>query len=214
MPAHLTERQNQVYEFIRAYVRDQGKPPTLAEIGRALAIRSTNGVHKLVVALETKGFVRRTRHEARGIELVRDDDPFSFDGDATSALLFARRTTSAEAHRPLPRSPRSFLVDPQLLGGADPDDCLVVRAGDDGMNGAGIRKGDVLAVEEVDWGRIPNGTTVAALVHDHLVVRRLDVANGRLHLRAADRSYPDEVYGPDTPECFVIGRVRAVMRRL
>ena len=80
MRERLTERQNQVYEFLRTYVRRNGKPPTLKEIGAHLDIRSTNGVFKMLSVLEAKGYIVRTKHEARGIEIVdevalADDEP-------------------------------------------------------------------------------------------------------------------------------------------
>ncbi|WP_243665197.1 LexA family protein [Rhodothermus marinus] len=59
MKGRLTARQNEAYEFIRTYQRRHHKPPTLQEIGEALGIRSTNGVFKLLRALEKKGYLRR-----------------------------------------------------------------------------------------------------------------------------------------------------------
>lgn len=213
-PTRLTERQNQVYEFIRAYIRERGKPPTIHEIGRALAIRSTNGVHKLLKALEQKGYITREPHAARGIGLVdTGDDPFAFDEGVPSLLLVSR--TSSERPDSLRRRPRGALyVDPRLLGEAEEDACLIGRAGDDGMNGAGIQKGDYLVIEEVPWQEIRSGEVVAALVGEALIARRFDAANGRLHLRPADRTYSEEAYPPDSPECHVIGRVLSVMRKL
>ena len=80
MKARLTERQNQAYEFIRSYLRQHRRPPTLKEIGGALGIRSSNGVFKLLQALEHKGYIRRVPHEARGLSLAEDDaDPFALD---------------------------------------------------------------------------------------------------------------------------------------
>jgi repressor LexA len=214
MRTRLTERQNQVYEYVRAHVRQHGKPPTLQEIGRALAIRSTNGVHKLLVALETKGYVRRTPNEARGLALVgAAEDPFAFDGGAP-ALPLVSRTSSREPERLRLRPAGALHVDPRLLDRADPDACLVARAGDDGMNGDGVRKGDYLVVEEADFQTLRNGEVVAVLLEERLVARRFDLANGRLHLRPADRTYAEEVFAPGDPGCHVVGRVRAVLRKL
>lgn len=212
MRTRLTERQNQVYEYVRAHIRRHGKPPTLQEIGRALAIRSSNGVHKLVTALEAKGYLRRTPFESRGLALVTDDQ-LAPENDAPYLPVVARATSRDPAHI-RPRFGRALLVDPQLLGAASPDQCLVAPAGDDGMNGDGLRKGDLLVVEEVGWSEIRNGELVAVLFDDRLVARRFDVANGRLHLRPADRTYAEEVADPGDPGCHVIGRIRAVLRKL
>ena len=212
MRARLTERQNQVYEYVRAHTRERGKPPTLAEIGRALAISSTNGVHKLLVALEQKGYLRRTPHESRGLTVV-DDDPFAF-GEGAPSLPLVSRTSSRDPERLRFRPAGALHVDPRLLDRTDPDRCLIARAGDDGMNGDGIRKGDFLVVEEAGWRDVRNGEVVAVLFEERLVARRFDVANGRLHFRPAERTYREEVYAPDDPSCHLVGRVCAVMRKM
>lgn len=224
MQARLTERQNQVYEFLRSYVRAQGKPPTIKEIGRHLGIRSTNGVHKMLVALETKGYVKRTPHEARGLEIIGEESALAFDDEPPGVLMLklkegigqrARRLMSDNASHPLPRSRRQVLLDPTLLpDDTDLDECLAVVAGDDGMNGAGVRKGDLVIVHEADWRSVPNGALVAVLFFDRLVIRQFELANNRLHFRAADRTYADEAVRTDDPEFFVVGRALSMMRKL
>lgn len=218
MRARLTERQNQVYEFIRTYVRKHRKPPTLKEIGGSLAIRSSNGVHKLITALEQKGYLRRTPNEARGLTLLDlDDDPFAADS-GPPVLPVISRTGSDDPDGLRRRPSGARYVDPHFLkspaGPADPDACLLARAGDDGMVGDGIRKGDFLVVEEVDWEAIRNGEVVAVLFEEALVARRYDFANDRLHFRPADRSYTEEAFAPGDSRCYVVGRVLAIMRTL
>ena len=213
--AVLTKRQNDVYEHIRAYVREQGKPPTLQNIGDALGIRSTNGVTKHLHALEQKGYIRRIPHEARGIELLDGGaDAFAFDSDVPSLPLVSR-TDSANPDA-LRRRPKGFLfTDPLLLDRADEDDCLIGRAGDDGMSDLGIFKGDYLVIEERRWRRLDReaGLLVAALTGDLLVARQFTYVNGKIHLRPANRSYPKETYGPRDETCHVIGPILSVMRR-
>lgn len=213
MRARLTERQNQAYEFIRSYMRTHRKPPTLQEIGDALGIRSSNGVFKLLQALEQKGYIQRTQHEARGLSLTESEDPFSLD-DALPNLILVSRTASDQPEL-LRHRPAGYLtVDPYFLRGIqDPETCVVGRAGDDGMNGAGIRKGDFLIIEEVPWQTMRNGEMGAFLVGDELQVRQFHYVNGRLHLRPSDRTYTEETYPPDAPSCHVIGRVIGLLRR-
>ena len=82
------------------------------------------------------------------------------------------------------------------------------------MNSDGIRKGDFMIIEEMPWQQVPNGDIAAFLVREELQVRRFILANGRLHLRPADRTYTEETFSPNDPGCHVIGRVAGVMRRL
>ena len=224
MRDRLTERQNQVYEFLRDYIRTQGKPPTIKEIGASLGIASTNGVHKMIVALEKKGYIRRTPHEARGLSIIGGEaDPFDDDVLPGVPLLKmregagrrARPLTSQTAEFPLPRSRQQLVVDPKLLPeDADPETLLVATVGDDGMNKDGIRKGDVVVIEEADPFDLEARAVAAVLFYDRLVVRRFEVANGRFHYRSADRTYADEAAQPGDTQFFVVGRVLAVMRAL
>lgn len=214
MRARLTERQNEAYEFIRAYLRKHRKPPTLQEIGDALGISSTNGVYKLVTALEKKGYIEREAHAARGLTLIEDaDDPFSLDEGVPDLPVVSRTPSDQPEH--LRRRPSGYLsVDPYFLRGVgDPEACLIGRAGDDGMNGDGVRKGDFVIIEEIPASELDNGELAAFLVRDNLQVRRFHFANGRLHLRPADRTYTEESFMPNDPDCHVIGRVAALLRR-
>ena len=215
MKTRLTERQNQAYEFIRSYMRDYRKPPTLKDIGEALAIRSSGGVFKLLQVLEKKGYIEREKHVARGVRLVdADHDPFALD-EGVPSLLVVSRTASDQPETLRDRPTAYFTVDPYFLRTTDGvEACLIGRAGDDGMNGDGIRKGDFLIIEEMPWQQVPNGDIAAFLVREELQVRRFILANGRLHLRPADRTYTEETFSPNDPGCHVIGRVVGVMRRL
>ena len=66
----LTDRQRECLLFIVTYIQDNLRPPTLREIGRALGIRSTNGVNDHVLALERKGYVERNETISRGVRPV------------------------------------------------------------------------------------------------------------------------------------------------
>ena len=214
--AVLTKRQNDVYERIRAHVREHAKPPTLHELGAALGIRSTNGVSKHLHALEQKGYIRRLPNEARGIELVdAGADAFAFDAETPSLPLVSR--TNSAAPETLRRRPKGFLyTDPILLDRADEESCLIGRAGDDGMSDRGIFKGDYLVIEERRWRRLDHeaGIVVAALTGDLLVARQFTYVNGKIHLHPANRSYPKDTYAPRDEGCHVIGPILSVMRKL
>lgn len=214
MKGRLTARQNEAYEFICAYQRRHHKPPTLQEIGEALGIRSTNGVFKLLQALEKKGYLRRDPGAARGLELLDRDDPFALTDNIPTFPVISR-TASHEAER-LRARPAGFLaVDPFFLPrNLNPDACLIGRAGDDGMSGEGIFKGDLLLIEELPWRELHNRELAAFLVGERLLARRFVFANHRIHLQPANRTYLEEIFPPDDPGCYVIGRIRAVLRRL
>jgi repressor LexA len=187
----------------------------MAEIGDALGISSSNGVYKLLRALEKKGWIEREKHAARSIRLTEEaQDPLGVGGDRPR-LPVVSRTASDEPERLRARPKRLLSVDDRLLRGAtDPDACLIGQAGDDGMNGAGIHRGDLLLIEEREWDALDNGTLVAVLLEERLLPREFDFANNRIHLRPADRHYTEETFPPDHPGCYVIGPLLGLIRTL
>lgn len=212
MKPELTQRQDDAYEFIRSYMREHRKPPTLKEIGNELGMRSTNGVFKLLKALEKKGYIEREEHTARGLRLVDTEDAFALD-DTTPSLMVVSRTASDQPEQLRQRPTAYFAVEPYFLKDVDAEACCIARAGDDGMNGDGIRKGDYLLIEEMDWRDVRNGEVAACLVGEVMKARRLEHTNGRHHLRAVNRHYTDETFSPNDPGCYIVGRVIGLMRR-
>lgn len=209
----LTASQNRVYEFIRSYIRDNQKPPTFVEIGEALSIRSTNGVHKHVAALEQKTYIKRTPRVSRGIALAESDDPFTLtQAPPLLPVIGSVRSDKPDQLRRLPAG--ALLVDPRLLGRAEADACLIAISGDDGMQDLGIRKGDFLIVEETDWSQLLNGELVAALIGERVIARLFDFARNRFRLRPTARGYKEEAYRSDAAGCHVIGRVQSIMRNI
>jgi repressor LexA len=70
MNSKLSEPQARIFEFIVAYMRTEGRPPTNREIGQAVSIRSTGHIDHHLSALETKGYIIRVRGKSRGIRLT------------------------------------------------------------------------------------------------------------------------------------------------
>ena len=211
----LTQRQNRAYDFIEDYLDRNNRPPTLQEIGDALDIASTNGVYKLLRKLEKKGWIEREKHKARSIQLTdQEQDPFGVGGGPPNLPIVSR--TRSEQSEQLRDNPADTLsVDYKLLRNArDPEDCLLGRAGDDGMNEVGIQKGDLLLIEEMNWDDLANGILVAALLQDQLLPREYEFANRKIHLRPAAPHYAEETFSPTDSDYYVIGRVLGLIRTL
>ncbi len=169
----LTTRQLEVLDYIRAHARREGRPPTMQEIGRALGMKSTAGVHRYVSILVERGHLSRTARESRGIAPARDAarvEPF-----APALRVFGSDST--------------FVVDPSLTRGAEPDRLLLARAAADYADAA-IRRGDLLVVERVLAAQLDAGDLVA-------VRRAAAITAARFR---------------ETTDHGVLGRVRAVVR--
>jgi len=94
--AHLTSRQRKVLNFVEAFSREHGFPPTLREIGRAVSLDNVNAVRGHVTALEKKGYITRAPEKARSIRVVRTDSGL---GRLKRSLHKVLRTDEGVLHR-------------------------------------------------------------------------------------------------------------------
>lgn len=153
------ETQARVFEFLCRYMRENGYPPSVREIGRAVGLSSSETVQRHLEALEEQGKIRR-QHSARGraIEILEGDDPLLTPGASAAVPLVGRVAAGA----PLLASehvegvypfPREFI-------GEEPAFMLRVRG--DSMIEAGIFDGDFVIVRKQETAR--DGEIVVALV--------------------------------------------------
>jgi repressor LexA len=204
----LTERQQQVLEFIRQTVAERGYPPSVREIGEAVGLSSPSTVHSHLSALVTAGAIKRDPTKPRAIMIVGEeattaarapddrvrDIPVLGRIAAGTPILAAEHV---EEVLPLP-------VD---LVGNDPVFLLEVKG--DSMIEAGILEGDLVAVRSQKDAR--DGEIVAALIDgEEATVKRLRRHEGNVILEPANPAYEPMVY---TDGVELVGKVVSVLRR-
>lgn len=182
MAQSLTDRQQEILEFIRAWTKEHRYPPTLREIGRHMNIRSTNGVSDHLRALERKGYLLREDMKSRALVPVEFDAPepdlsereIQIDaGEGAANDDFYRvprvgRIAAGRLHEAIEFAEQTFSMDPSLFKGARPTFALKVNG--ESMINAGIRDGDILFVRR--QAEANRGDIVVALVGDEATVKR------------------------------------------
>ena len=215
MPAQLTERQNQIYEFIRRSIQQNGMPPTVSEIRDAVKLKSLNSIHKHLQALEKKGKIVRTPNVARGIRPVEPVAETAALDDETPSVQRINKRASSEQPNLARRGRRFFQLDASFFTGTDPDECMIGIAGDDGMADEGIYKGDYLLIEEADGRGLPPGPgrLAAVLVGNTLVARTVEVESLTQHrLVPAAVGYSPKSYRVNSGDYFILGPILGVLR--
>ena len=99
----LTTKQKELLVFINSRLQETGVPPSFDEMKEALALQSKSGVHRLIIALEERGFIRRLPHRARAIEIIKLPEAMSDEGRQRRAGF---SPTSSKAAGDAPRSYR------------------------------------------------------------------------------------------------------------
>jgi len=231
----LTRKQLDLLNFIHTRVQRDGVPPSFDEMKVALDLRSKSGIHRLITALEERGFIRRLAHRARAIEIVKLPD--SLGGDAALTAGFTPRVIPGDREE-VPRAANSdktehYAIELPMMGRiaagvpieaineitshvAVPSAMLSSRGEHyalevkgDSMIEAGINDGDVVIIREAEDAQ--NGDIVVALVDDHEATLKRFFRKGRsIALEAANPEYETRVLPADRVK--VQGRLVGLIR--
>ncbi len=230
----LTKKQLDLLEFIQKRVQRDGVPPSFDEMKEALDLRSKSGIHRLITALEERGFIRRLAHRARAIEIVKL--PESLGGAPTSGFQprviqgdkpdvpppAAAQAVSGTLSVELPLMgriaagvpieaisdfTRNVAVPGHMLSGKGDHYALEIKG--DSMIDAGINDGDVVVIRETSVA--DNGDIVVALVEDHeATLKRFMRKGNAIALEAANPAYETRVFPEDKVK--VQGRLVGLIR--
>ena len=155
----LTARQQEILEFIRTFLEEEGFPPTRAEIAHALGFRSANAAEDHLKALERKGAVEILSGTSRGIRLTGE---FDEGGLPVVGRVAAGSPVLAEQH-----IEQHYRLDPKLFR---PRAHYLLRVKGMSMRDAGLLEGDLLAVHRARQAE--NGQIVVARLDDEVTVKR------------------------------------------
>ena len=199
----LTKAQTRVLDVIQQSIRDEGRPPTRAEIADALGFRSINAAESHLRALERRGAIRLQGGASRGIQCLipLDDEDHDEPGLQVIGKVAAGVPIDSVAHIEKVVPVRSELFSPA------PDYLLRVQG--DSMIDIGIFDGDLLAVRKSDTAR--HGDVVVARIDGEVTVKRLDRSPKGLRLLAENQNFEPIVITPES-EFFIEGHAVGVIR--
>ncbi|MCH2665812.1 transcriptional repressor LexA [bacterium] len=209
MPRELTQRQQEIYNFIARAIRKKGYPPTIREIMDQFEIASTNGVRTTLAALEKKGHIKRRPMLSRGIELteqVERDVPNVSTADVRQVPVLGR-VAAGQPILAIENADETVAVDASFLSSGDVFALLVEG---DSMVNVGILDGDyVLARHQTTANQ---GEIIVAIIDGEATVKRYYVDGGGVQLIAENESYSPIVVEPDQ-EFRIAGKIVSLMRR-
>lgn len=199
---YLTERQRDVLRFIEQRIEAEGVAPTLQEIATAFSFRSTASAQKHVAQLERKGFLRREKHQKRGL-ILPDSTPSALAAAEVPLLGVVAAGVPIES---IPDDERIFVPTDLLRAGEH----YVLRVRGDSMIGEGVHDGDLVVVQRSETAA--DGDMVVALVGGEVTLKRIYRERGsRVRLQPANPALPPMIARAD--DVKVQGVVAGLLRR-
>lgn len=235
----LTGKQHQLLVFINDRIQQTGVSPSFDEMKEALELRSKSGIHRLITALEERGFIRRLPHRARALEVLKVPEdtaksnapqraPFSpsvvqgrFKSPPSGGSTSDRPVTASAGATELPVLGRIAAGTPieaiqhEVDRFSAPTSMLrsgehyVLEVQGESMIEAGIQDGDMAVIQKVDDAN--NGDIIVALVdQEEATLKKLRKKGASIALEAANPAFETRIYGAD--RVAIQGRLVGIMR--
>ena len=210
----LTKKQKNLLLFINKKLRSTGVSPSYEEMKESLSLKSKSGIHRLISALEERGFIKRLAHKARALEVIKlpetasandiynsfspsvikgglDEENLNSSNDTEIPILgkIAAGTPVEAIQNEVSRIPLPANIekDGEFFG---------LKVQGDSMIEAGINDGDTVIVKKSDTA--DNGKIVVALIDDHeAMLKRIRRKGKTVALESANRNYETKIFGPD-----------------
>jgi repressor LexA len=195
-----TSRQQDILQFIQNYAEQEGCPPTIAEIARAIGVNSAHGVREQLRALARKGAIALMPGIPRGIRLLQRPSE-------TVSLPIIGHVAAGQPILSEPHIAGQCRIDPRLFS-RRPDYLLKVRGLS--MRDAGILDGDLLAVHRTPEAR--SGQIVVARLRDEVTVKTLRLMGNRAVLEPAHPDFAPLVVDLEREELCIEGVMAGLVR--
>ena len=207
----LTKKQKNLLMFINKKLRSSGVSPSYEEMKESLNLKSKSGIHRLISALEERGFIKRLAHKARALEVVKlpetasaNDIYNSFSPSVIKGGLDEEGLEKNEvpvlgkiaAGTPVEAIQNEVSRVPLPNNIEKNGEYFGLQVQGDSMIEAGISEGDTVIVKKTDIAE--NGKIVVALIDDHeAMLKRIRRKGKTIALESANKNYETKIFGPD-----------------
>jgi repressor LexA len=229
----LTRKQLELLLFVNERLKEEGVPPSFEEMKVALNLHSKSGIHRLILALEERGFLKRMPNRARALEVVKLPEshspsiakrpaftpnviqgslgkvkPMAANGGATTTIVpLMGRIAAGVPVSAIQDHSANIQVPPDMLGAGEH---FALEVKGDSMINAGIFEGDTVLIKKQQNAN--NGDIVVALVdEEEATLKRLRRKGDSVALEAANPTYETRIFGPDRVQ--VQGRLVGLLRK-
>jgi len=206
----LTQKQHDLLIFIDKCLKKNSISPSYDEMKDALGLASKSGIHRLITALEERGFIRRLPHRARALEILQlpgqEVSRPEVANDTVSIPLVGKIAAGVPIAALEQSGPRIGIPDGMIGRGEH----FALEVDGESMTGAGILDGDIAVIRKSNTAR--NNQIVVAYVVDNeeATLKRLYKTSEGIELIAENPDFPTRTYGPDQVEVqgIMVGLIR------
>ena len=212
-PNELGKRDKAILKYIEKEIKENGYPPSVREIGKAVGLSSTATVHGYLAKLEQKGYIKKESQKGRTLRLLKNDEPYEqmkmskdfYSGKEMVNVPVVGKITAGAPILAVENVTDTFPIPIDFVGNSE-SFMLVVRG--ESMIEAGILNGDYILVKKQNPAN--NGEIVVALIDDEATVKTFYKEKDHIRLQPENSTMEPII----VPDCKILGKVAGVFRKM
>ena len=210
----LTERQQEILDFIIQNIESHGFPPTIPVIQKKFSFKSPTAVSDHLEALARKGYITRHPFKSRGIEVNNQKNKHQRNDNNTLEISVVGRIAAGTPILAQENIEGSIFVDRAFIKVSNGmmNSIFALRIKGDSMKDAGIFDGDYVIIQK--QAQVNQGEIGAVLIDDEATIKRIFKEKGRIRLQPENDSFNPIIIDPKEKEVSIIGKVKGVIRKI
>ena len=195
----LTKKQKELFEYLENYIEEKGIAPSFEEMKNAVKLKSKSGIHRLIMSLEQRGFIKRLKHRARAMEIIK-----SFNNNFKQTVGINREFNNNSISIPLLGSiaagnpieaienPNEFIEVPSSFISKN-NRYFGLKVNGLSMIENGIYDGDIAVIKKTN--NIQNGKIAAVLtLENEITLKTVKIQNSKIHLIPGNKNFKEKIF--------------------
>ena len=207
----LTEKQRKIWDYLRSYLKEYGFPPTMREIGDQFGIRSTNGVNDHLLALERKGYIKRSPDKSRAIEILGEKEESykeTFDSTPAGTIPILGAIAAGTPLLAVENIEGHLKIDQTIISA---DEAFALRVKGESMIGDHILEGDYVIIRR-QQSAAPHDI-IAALIDDEVTLKRFYHHGDYIELKPSNPNMQSIKVQRGNASVRILGKMVGLIRR-
>lgn len=195
----LTKKQKELFEYLNNYINKNGIAPSFEEMRSAVNLKSKSGIHGLIISLEQRGFIRRLKHKARAMEIVKSFNVSYINNNQIRNNSNSQSTTipllgSIAAGNPIEsiENPNEFIDVPSNFISPN-NNYFGLKVNGLSMIENGIYDGDIAIIKKTN--DVQSGKIAAVItIENEVTLKKVKIKDNKIHLIPANKNYQEQVF--------------------
>ena len=209
----LTKKQKELFDYLKTYIAKNSISPSFEEMRTAVNLKSKSGIHGLVTSLEQRGFIKRLKHKARAMEIIKNlnhnFDNFSLKNENHAISIPLLGSIAAGDPIEAIENPNEFISVPSNFISAN-NQYFGLKINGLSMIDKGIFDGDIAIIKKTNTAL--NGKIAAVLTKDNeITLKIIDIKNNKIHLIPANNNYKEKILNIN--EVQIQGTLSGIIRK-